>query len=178
MKQPAETGIPGWDQVAAYLEEWLGGCTSLTIIGIGNDLRGDDGAGPRFIRLLKEQAAGREGLILIDAATVPENHIGVVVDTAPSHLLLVDAAYQEGDRPGLVRMVAENEIGNASSSTHTLSLSLVIGLIKQQITVEIALLGIQPAAVGFFEEELSPEIERTVMALAGWFAEFRPSARG
>ena len=167
--------IPGWEQVISYLEQWLKSCSSLAVMGIGNDLRGDDGAGPRLIRLLEEKTANYDNLRLIDASTVPENHIGTIVQAAPSHLLLIDAAHQEGDPPGRVRIVKEEEIGNFSSSTHTLSLTLVIGLIKQQTPLETVLVGIQPETAGFFDETLSSAVEETVRGLAEWLAERRYS---
>ncbi len=49
--------------------------SATVIIGIGNTLKGDDGAGP----LVCEQLSGKVCAELIDAGTVPENYIQTII---------------------------------------------------------------------------------------------------
>ncbi len=71
------------------------------VIGIGNDLRGDDGAGLIAARDL----AAATGSPLILAGEVPENYLDVVRGHVPDWVLLVDAtdfgadARRNGDPP-------------------------------------------------------------------------------
>ncbi len=166
--QENKISINGWDEVTAYLQRWLAPCRKLAVAGIGNDLRGDDGAGPRVAHLLAENPGNRDDLLIVDAGTVPENYVGKFIDENPTHILLVDAALKEELAPGAVHMVEEADIGNFSTSTHTMSLSLVISLVTQHIEVNIALLGIQPLRCEMFDETLSPAVETTVKEIAAW----------
>ena len=69
-------------------------CGSRTVVlGVGNTLKGDDGVGP----LVCERLAGKISATVIDAGTVPENHIGPIAKVmvrnarkaAPSRAALV-----------------------------------------------------------------------------------------
>jgi len=60
------------------------------IIGIGNDLKADDGIGPHIITHLKNQVSPE--IELINAHTVPENFINFLIEKQPEFILLIDAA--------------------------------------------------------------------------------------
>jgi hydrogenase 3 maturation protease len=57
------------------------------ILGIGNTLKGDDGAGPAVC----ERIAGKICAEVIDAGTVPENYIQSIIKKAPQNLIIIDA---------------------------------------------------------------------------------------
>ena len=61
--------------------------SSTVIVGIGNTLKGDDGAGP----LICEQLNAKVCAEVIDAGTVPENYIQKIIKKAPQNLLVIDA---------------------------------------------------------------------------------------
>jgi hydrogenase 3 maturation protease len=61
----------------------------VTIIGIGNIMRGDDGFGPKLIESLKKRSTKA---ILFDCGTVPENYIFPILATSCDTVILVDAA--------------------------------------------------------------------------------------
>jgi hydrogenase 3 maturation protease len=60
----------------------------VVFVGMGNILLGDDGFGP-------ELGAGLSalGFTVIDAGTVPENHIGAVARKQPRTVILLDAVH-------------------------------------------------------------------------------------
>jgi hydrogenase 3 maturation protease len=61
----------------------------VAVIGVGNRMRGDDGVGSVIAERLQELAKG--SLLVIDAETVPENYLGVLLDSKPEVALFVDA---------------------------------------------------------------------------------------
>ncbi len=114
---------------------------NTVIVGIGNELRGDDAAGVEVVRLLKKREKTND--ILIDAGTVPENYLGKISKINPDVIILIDAADME-QPPGTVRELNSEDLGSFSFSTHSGSLSLVIDFLKQETKADIYLIGIQP----------------------------------
>jgi hypothetical protein len=77
----------------------------VAIVGIGNELNGDDGAGVWVLRNLKD-VIGRVAdspVLIIDAGTAPENVTGALRKFAPELILLIDAA-QLNEPPGTARL--------------------------------------------------------------------------
>jgi len=157
------------DDLGARLARALGG-RSAAVVGVGNRLRGDDGAGSRLAaRLLAAGAAG-----VHDAETVPENYLGPLLAARPDVVLFADAA-DHGAAPGSVCLVRAGELAARGSSTHAPSLRLLAGLLEAQGS-ECWVLGIQPAATGF-GEELSPPVAAAVAGAAGALAALLGAAR-
>jgi len=145
---------------AEQLREYLQG--KALIMGIGNPLRGDDGAGPRLIESLRE--SGSKSL-LIDAGSAPERHLGEVKAAAPECVLLVDAV-DFGGNPGEVRLFSREELGDwRPLSTHRLPLRLVMEYLEEETKARVLLLGIQPHLESF-GQCLSVPVRQTVEALA------------
>lgn len=134
----------------------------ILLIGIGNPLRGDDGAGIALARRLLEQR--KPGVI--DAGATPENHLGPARDYDPEIILLADALYC-GSRNswGLFR---SDEIFSGPASTHNSSLAVVMEFLEKETGAEVFLLGIK-ARDRSWGKSLSPETEHTVNELAGLF---------
>jgi hydrogenase 3 maturation protease len=129
------------------LKEKLRG--KVAIVGIGNVMRGDDGAGPELIGRLKDAQcmAPDAKLLLIDAGEVPENYLSKIIEFNPDTILLIDAVdFQES--PGSIKLVEQDEIINAGLSTHNSSLVLVINYLRNEIEANVLLLGIQPKGTG------------------------------
>jgi hydrogenase 3 maturation protease len=141
------------------------------VIGIGNELRGDDGAG----LLAARELADRTGCPLILAGEVPENYLDVVRKHAPDWVLLVDAA-DFGAEPGET-VILRFDGGRApardgvSASTHRPSLALLRRYIAEEIGADVWLLGIQPKRVdlgGPISEEAREAIPRAVRIGLDW----------
>ena len=114
--------------------------SATVIIGIGNTLKGDDGAGP----LVCEQLKGKICAEVIDAGTVPENYVQPIIKTAPQNLLVIDAI-DFGASPGTIELFAAEQLNSSVFSTHALSPRLFVDVISQQIQVDVYFVGIQPA---------------------------------
>lgn len=65
----------------------------LAIIGIGNELHGDDGFGPVMI----EKLEGRIDQKLIDCGVSPENFTSEIIKEKPDAVIFLDAANFEGN---------------------------------------------------------------------------------
>ena len=144
------------------LYAWLKGCRRLVVLGIGNPLRGDDAVGLRVIQNLSEKTL--ENVLLLECDTVPENYISKIEEFNPTHVLMIDAA-QLNEEAGTSRLISIEEIARVTLSTHTLPLSFVAEIIKQNTGADVILLGIQPESIEF-KEGLSPKLQKATRKIA------------
>jgi hydrogenase 3 maturation protease len=131
----------------------------ILILGVGNPLKQDDGAGPYFIQKFKEQ--GRDQIELLDAGLAPENYTGKIKQIKPDTLIIVDAV-DLGSAPGTVRVLSADDIAVQGFSTHNVSLKTFVGFLKEDLPeLEVAVVGIQPKKTDL-GEGLSPEVRKAV----------------
>lgn len=130
------------------LKEFLSGCEKLIILGIGNELKCDDGIGPFIINKLKELDIENEGLLLIDAETVPENFTGKIRKENPSHIILIDACLMDSN-PGDIKIVDHEDFANIGISTHSMSLSFFVKYLQQDNDFKIIFVGIEPESMDY-----------------------------
>lgn len=91
------------------------------VVGVGNDYRGDDGAGLAVARLLRGL-----GVPAVDNGGDPAELIEAWTDTGVA--VVIDAA-RSGDPPGTVRRHAGlRELPEGTASTHALSLADAVAL--------------------------------------------------
>lgn len=114
---------------------------------MGQTLRGDDGAGAIVARRLCASGA-RPNTLVLDAGPAPENYLGAIVRFAPNVVVYVDVA-EMGLRPGAIRWLGGEEVGETMAATHTLSLGMSAKFLKAETGCEVFLLGIQPLADAF-----------------------------
>jgi hydrogenase 3 maturation protease len=108
------------------------------LLGIGNPLRGDDGAGTYVADRFTSP-----GWIALDCGTIPENFTGTVRKEHPELLVLVDAA-DMGISPGEFRIIRPDDIAAVTFGTHALPLSILIGFLSHDAG-RVLFIGIQPA---------------------------------
>jgi hydrogenase 3 maturation protease len=113
------------------------------IVGIGNDLRGDDAVGSYLVRRLNANLHERETLLIVDAGPAPENFTGLLRRFKPDLVILIDAADMT-QAPGSIQCIPWQDSIGLSASTHSLPLYLFGQYLKQELKCEIVLLGIQP----------------------------------
>jgi len=142
--------------------------SATVIVGIGNVLKGDDGAGP----LVCEQLAGKIRAELIDAGTVPENYIQPIINKAPQNLLVIDAI-DFGAPAGTIRIFRPEQLNSHAFSTHTLSPRLFVDMVCKFITVDVYFVGIQPAQIQLCQS-ISPQVSRAVQQLSQALADVFP----
>lgn len=136
----------------------------VVILGIGNTLRSDDGAGS----ILANRIQGKVPYIVYDAGTGPENYLGKIIKDNPETVLLVDAV-DFGGKPGEYRVLEADELKTANLfSTHNASLSLAINYLQNNLKTDIIILIIQPKII-FFSEGLSKEVGDSLAKLESWF---------
>jgi len=118
----------------------------IVILGIGNRLKGDDGAGSIIAEKLKSKLK-LKNVCVIDGESTPENYMGKIKKFSPSLILIIDI-FDFGSYPGDFKIFNTEEIKETTISTHNFS----IPLIKKIIKTEIYLLGIQPEKISFGED--------------------------
>lgn len=133
----------------------------VAVMGIGNELRGDDAAGVLAARAL--HGLQHDRFLVVEAATAPENHTGLLRRFQPDLVLLIDAA-QLGEQPGCVRWLAAADTEGLSASTHTTPPSMLARFLTETLGCEVALVGIQPYDTSF-DAPVSPAVTAAVDAV-------------
>ena len=136
------------------------------IVGIGNPMKGDDGAGPELIRKLGGQNLPADRFILLDVGETPENYLQKIVNEKPDTVLLVDIADMK-TKPGTIRVLEYDDIIDNSLSTHNASLKLTMDYIKAEVETKIWLVGIQPENLGF-GDPISPAVTAAIEKIAAF----------
>lgn len=129
--------------------------SKIIILGVGNELKSDDGAGPYVIDRLGDVSS--ENVILIDAQTVPENFTGKIRKEQPSHLVIVDACLMD-EEPGTVKIVNRDDFNNIGISTHSMSLSYFVKYLEQDNSFNVTFIGIEPELMEF-ANALTPKVK-------------------
>lgn len=137
----------------------------VAVVGLGHELRGDDGAGVAVARLLRLRQTCDSSFIAIDAGLAPENQVGPLRRFNPSLVLLIDAAQMDAI-PGAVCWLDWQDTTGFSPSTHTLPPHVLAHYLINELGCEVALLGIQPenTAIG---APLSIAVWQTIARVAG-----------
>ncbi len=133
---------------------------NTVILGVGNILQGDDGAGP----LLCERLSGGLRAVVIDAGTVPENYIQPILRAQPDFLLIVDAV-EFGAPVAAIRILEPAQTKRFAFSSHTLSLHLFIERLTTDRPCEMRLIGIQPGSRRL-GDAISPPMQAAIESLA------------
>ncbi len=121
------------------------------LMGVGNDIRGDDAVGELVVRELKD-----EDWDTVDCGSVPENHIVMIEEGKYDLVVIVDAADMELE-PGEIRKVPREYLGVFTMSTHAMPLSTVMDFLDKKVD-EVILIGIQPKDMRL-KEGITAELE-------------------
>lgn len=142
----------GLEELSAAIKDRIKG--KVTIVGMGNIMRGDDGLGPKLIEFLKNDRVNAK---LFDCGTAPENYAIPILTTAADTIIFVDAA-DMGRPPGEIAVVDLDEISTVSFSTHCPSPRLFVDLLKTgKDDLNIFFISIQPRSTSL-GAHMSPEI--------------------
>ena len=114
----------------------------LAILGVGNELNGDDGAGVKAARSLRSFFAKSSQVLLIEAGLAPENFTGPLRRFQPQLVLLIDAGQME-EQPGTVAWVKWQDTDGLSASSHSLPPSVLATYLIEELHCQVALLVIQ-----------------------------------
>jgi hydrogenase maturation protease len=130
-------------------------CHKTLILGIGNILLQDEGAGVHVIRMLARQTAGRDDIELMDGGTLSFTLAAAIEDA--QQLIVIDAAQLDGE-PGTTRVFEGEQMdafvgARRKLSVHEVSLIdlLMIARLADRLPQRRALIGIQPHSVDWSE---------------------------
>jgi hydrogenase maturation protease len=97
----------------------------VALVGVGNALLGDDGAGPALIHRMKGRLEGRSPAFLVDGGEAPETYWGRITAYQPHAVLVIDAVDWGGD-PESVAFLEEVGQRGHPCSTHRIPLNLFL----------------------------------------------------
>lgn len=147
----------------------------IVLVGLGNPLLGDDGAGPALIAEINKRIKPSEnhinvpffrlkGCLFIDAGETPENYLGKIVADNPDTVLLVDAADFKSV-PGALKMIDLKDIRGDGLSTHNSSVKLIADYIMNETGAKVLFLGIQKKSI-IMGEDLSKPVKKAIRRIA------------
>jgi hydrogenase 3 maturation protease len=123
------------------LKAWLSDAKRIAVVGVGNVMRRDDAVGVEVVKLLQKRVS--LDVLLVEAETMPENHIDQIVDFHPSHVLILDSGLI-GEKPGNTKLLAPTNNMKAAVSSHMLPLQVFCAYLEKAINAKILMLIIQP----------------------------------
>ena len=137
---------------------------NVLVLGIGNILLSDEGAGVRAVEELRNRYDCPDTVEIVDGGTVGFELLPYFEDR--SHILILDAV-NTGNKPGtIVRIDDPPAFLQKKISPHQIGLADVMGIaiITDNMPQNIALFGIEPKdlSTGL---ELSPEVARNLSQL-------------
>jgi hydrogenase maturation protease len=125
------------------------------VLGIGNTLLQDEGAGVHAMRQLQNEFSGCSDIEFVDGGTLSFSLAGPIGEA--ECLLVIDAA-ELGDKPGTVRVFRDAAMdrflgANQKRSVHEVGLLdlLAVSLLTNSLPPQRALLGIQPGIIDWGE---------------------------
>jgi len=140
----------------------------VVMLGIGNQLRGDDGFGPHLI----ESMRGHVGARLLNCGTALENYYNPIVKENPDVIILLDAVDFDGPY-GEVAIFRKDDILKVGFSTHNISPKVFMELLENSISAPILMICVKPRTTGF-GDELSEEVREAADMLKRFFVELLP----
>jgi len=142
----------------------------IMVLGIGNTLLQDEGAGVHAMRQLQLESADLAGVEFMDGGTLSFSLAGPI--GAVDCLLVIDAA-ELGGPPGAVEMFCDAEMdrflgANRKCSVHEVGLLdlLAITCLTDNLPPQRALIGIQPAVLDWGEEPSAAVAQALPLACA------------
>jgi hydrogenase 3 maturation protease len=149
----------------------------VAILGVGNDMNGDDGAGVWVVRALAARMPATANALVVDGGTAPESFTGPIRRFRPELVVEVDAAHL--NRPaGTLEWVDWRDADGMSASTHTLPPSVLAHFLSADIGCRVALIGIQPATLEMgrgLSPAVAAAVERLADQLSAWLSVPKPA---
>lgn len=139
----------------------------LALLGIGNELNGDDAAGVLAVRALRDRLASRPQLLLIEAGLAPEAFTAPLRRFKPDCVILIDAALLD-EAPGTIELVDWQQTDGLSATTHTLPPSVLVKFIQHEFNCPVELILIQPEDIEF-DHPVTPVVFKAVDSVAADF---------
>ena len=137
----------------------------VAVLGIGNELNGDDAAGVEISRRLIASLPASANRYIVEAGPAPEAFTGPLRRFQPDLVILVDAG-QMDDPPGTIRWFEWQQAAGFSASTHTLPPTVIARFLLNEMHCAVGLLLVQAVSVEF-DAPVDPSVRRAVQEAAG-----------
>ena len=141
--------------------------TKKLVLTVGNEMMGDDAAGPMLARMLERLPL--HGWEVLDGGSAPENYVHKIREMAPEQVLIVDAADMELSVGEISRIDREQISSLFLVTTHSLPLSYLIESIGEFVPC-VDMIGIQPGTVAF-GYPVSAQVKSAVERVYCWLQE-------
>ncbi|UCE44293.1 MAG: hydrogenase maturation protease, partial [Candidatus Bathyarchaeota archaeon] len=133
--------------------------------------RKDDYVGVKIVRRLQGRVS--QNVHLIECETVPESFIESIIESNPTHILLIDAAMLDQE-PGSSKLMGPDQLANRPAvSTHALPLQIFCGYLAETTGAKIVVFGIQPEDASF-GEGLTMKLKKTAIELSDLLSRMLP----
>ncbi len=133
----------------------------IAILGIGNELMGDDGLGVLAARRLSTVIKDNPNILVLECGTTPESFTSIILDFRPDLIIVVDAV-DFGGSPGSAAIFDASILDRVSISTHKPSLGIMAKYLEMNgVKVCMVVLAIQPRSVEF-HRGLSEDVEESM----------------
>ncbi len=140
----------------------------IVLMGVGNELRGDDAFGVILGERIEHRIAAR----VFVTHDLPEDYAVKAADEKPDAVLVLDAIDFRGE-PGDVHLVAAKDVPPTPGVTHRPSLEMMARFIELDAGAETWVLGVQPQMdrLGIGDEMSEPvaraleEVEQLLLEL-------------
>ncbi|HPG57612.1 MAG TPA: hydrogenase maturation protease [Candidatus Wallbacteria bacterium] len=174
-----KTNVKTLDGIFASINETVGKSSKIVFMGIGNFNRCDDAIGAHIISSVVESRLDAENysnslkfasadhskqIMVISAATTPENFVDDIIDFKPETIFYIDCANFDDAlaAPGEARLFYEDSLAHskAAISTHSMSINLLIEIFKHKIpAAQNIFVGIKPESI---EYDYSPDYIKNI----------------
>jgi hydrogenase 3 maturation protease len=139
------------------LRDFIRGTKKIAILGMGNNLRSDDGLG---LYIIERLSIDDPRVMIENVGSVPEGFARNLAEFGAERVIMIDAADMMKP-PGHTELVTKDRIGGINLSTHSMPLSFLMMYLEQETGGKTVLIGIQPKSIQF-GEGLTPEIQAVV----------------
>jgi hydrogenase maturation protease len=157
------------------------GTAPNVVVGLGNDIAGDDGAGIEVARILAQELADHDE---IDVVALPWAGFALLdVLRGRNRAAIVDCLTTGNYAPGTIVAIDESDLAGSVrlNSFHDISYPTAMALGRQMgwaMPENIAIWGIEASSFGTFTEELSPAVAESIHEVAHQVTEFLEARDG
>jgi hydrogenase 3 maturation protease len=137
----------------------------IAIMGMGNTLKADDGAGSILAKRLKNGI----NAFIIDAEITPENYLGVITKFKPDLVIILDVVYFDSP-PGTIDVFDCDSLSSFSFSTHGMSPAFLRDYLVEYGISNIVLVGIQPQNITL-GDSISHKVRQAISEIENTFLE-------
>ena len=114
----------------------------IVLLGVGNELQGDDAAGLLVIRAIERRLDSNPAVLILEGGVAPENFTANIRRFCPDVVIFLDAA-DMGAEPGTVQLIPLDRVDGFSASSHIQPLSVLSEFIIAEMGCRVEILGIQ-----------------------------------